>query len=216
MPTQMRHRPIARTGTTTIGIACHDGVVLAAERRATIGSMIASKRDVKVYRLDDRLGITTAGDVGDAQALVRYLQAELALHRVRTAAPISVKAAATFAANLLSQSRFFPYIVGLIIGGHDGSGPHLFALDLAGGLIEDKFTAEGSGAPVAYGVLEDSYQPDLTVEAGLDLAIRALHAAMERDAASGDGYLVAKVTARGYELVEDEEIKRRLAKLKLP
>lgn len=215
MPRQPTPWPITRTGTTTIGMVCEDGVILAAERRATIGSMIASKTDRKVYRLEEHLGITTAGDVGDAQTLVRYLQAEIALRQVRTYKRISVRAAATFASNLLARTRLFPYLVSLIIGGRDDSGPHIYALDLGGGLLEDKYAVDGTGAPVALGVLEDAYRPGLAIDAGLDVTLRALHAATERDIMSGDGYMIATIGPRGFELLEDAEITRRLTKLKL-
>ena len=63
------------TGTTTVGIVAKEGVVLAADRRATAGTMIAHKRTQKVYRLDQNLGLTTAGLVGDLQQLARYITA---------------------------------------------------------------------------------------------------------------------------------------------
>ena len=56
-------------GTTTVGIVFKDGVVLATERRATMGNMIASKKAKKVYQIADRIGMTTAGGVGDAQQI---------------------------------------------------------------------------------------------------------------------------------------------------
>ena len=64
-------------GTTTVGIVFKDGVVLATERRATMGNMIASKKAKKVYQIADRIGMTTAGGVGDAQQLARLMQARL-------------------------------------------------------------------------------------------------------------------------------------------
>ncbi|MFQ6010458.1 MAG: proteasome subunit beta, partial [Candidatus Aenigmatarchaeota archaeon] len=60
-----------KTGTTTVGLICKDGVVLAAEKKATIGYMIDSKVARKIYKLDDHIGMTIAGSVGDALSLVR-------------------------------------------------------------------------------------------------------------------------------------------------
>jgi 20S proteasome alpha/beta subunit len=65
-----------KTGTTTIGLVNKEGVVLASERRATMGNFIAHKDVQKVYMIDDNLGLTTAGLVGDAQLLARYVKAE--------------------------------------------------------------------------------------------------------------------------------------------
>jgi proteasome beta subunit len=64
-------------------------------------------------------------------------------------------------------------------------------------------------------VLEDHYQKDLSVSDGVDLAVRSLHAAMRRDSASGDGYTVATITSEGYTLLDEKEIQKRLAKMKL-
>src|SRR3972149_11467364 len=105
------------TGTTTVGLVCKDGVVLAAYRRATAGTLIAHKRTKKVYRLDENLGLTTAGLVGDLQVLARYITAEVELYKLKRGASMPVEACATLTANILSGSRYFPYWVQLVIGG---------------------------------------------------------------------------------------------------
>src|SRR5947199_9123530 len=90
------------TGTTTLGLVCKDGVVLAADRRATAGTLIAHKRTKKVYRLDDNLGLTTAGLVGDFQVLVRYITAEAELYKLNRDISMPVEACATPTATILS------------------------------------------------------------------------------------------------------------------
>src|SRR6266704_6733459 len=94
------------TGTTTLGLACKDGCVLAADRRATAGTMIAHKRTRKVYKIDDNLGLTTAGLVGDLQVLARYITAEVELYKLKRGISMPVEACATLTANILSGSRF--------------------------------------------------------------------------------------------------------------
>ncbi len=125
-------------GTTTIGIVCKDGVVLATERRATAGTMIANKSTNKLFKIDQNIGMTVAGLVGDAQVLGRYLRAEVSLYRLRRSAPLSTEGAATLLANILSGNRMFPYYAWLILGGVDGKGGHVFSVDPAGGSIEDR------------------------------------------------------------------------------
>ena len=83
------------TGTTTLGLACKDGTVLAADRRATAGTMIAHKHTRKVYKIDDNIGLTTAGLVGDLQVLARYITAEAELYKLKRNRAITVEAAAT-------------------------------------------------------------------------------------------------------------------------
>jgi len=202
------------TGTTTIGLVCREGVVLAADRRATAGTMIAHKRTKKVFRIDDNLGLTTAGLVGDLQQLARYITAEAELYKLKRGTRMPVEAAATLTANILAGRRFFPYYVQLIIGGVDRKGSHVFSLDLAGGSLEDKYVSTGSGSPYVYGVLEDHYKEDLGISEGADLAIRAVSAAMRRDAASGEGIDVATITSDGFVELGDKEVEKRKSALK--
>ena len=70
-------------GTTTVGLVFSDGVVLATEKRATMGYFIASKKAKKVYQISDRIGMTTAGGVGDAQQLARVMTVESSLYQIR-------------------------------------------------------------------------------------------------------------------------------------
>ncbi len=196
-------------GTTTVGLKCKDGVVFATERRATMGNLIAHKVADKIFKIDDHLGATIAGGVGDAQSLMKYIGAEVALYRLRNGARISVESAATLTANILHSSLFY---VQTLLGGVDDNGPALFSLDPAGGVIGDDMISTGSGSPFAYGVLEDRYNKDLDVEEGVEIAIRAIQSAMERDAFSGNGILVATVTEEGFKMLSEEEVKSKLRK----
>ena len=205
-----------KKGTTTVGIICKDGVVMATERRATAGSMIMHKKTQKLFKIDDNIGITVAGLVGDAQILVRLLTAEVALYKLKRNGPITIKAASTLMANILSGSRMYPYWVGLIIGGWDeDGGGHVYSLDAVGGSIPDKFVSVGSGSPFVYGVLEDYYHDGINTSEGVDLAIRSLVAAMKRDSASGDGIDIAIITSKEFKTLNDDDVRKRLTKLKL-
>ena len=203
------------TGTTTTGLVCKDGVVLAADRRATAGTLIAHKRTKKVYRLDDNIGLTTAGLVGDLQVLARYVTAEVELYKLKRGVSMPVEACATLTANILAGRRYFPYWVQLVIGGVDRSGGHVFSLDAAGGSLPDKYVSTGSGSPYVYGVLEDHYRDDMDVKEGIDLAIRAVTMAMRRDAASGEGIDVVGISRDGFKEVDDKEVEKRKAAMKL-
>ncbi len=205
-----------RTGTTTIGIVAKDGVVLATERRVTAGNMIQNKTAQKLFRIDQNIGITIAGYVGDAQVLTRYLRAEVSLYRLRRSAPLSAEGAATLLANILSGNRYYPYLAWMIVGGVDGKGGHMFSVDPAGGCIEDRFVSVGSGSPFAYGIVEEGYSRDLSTSDAVDLALRGLTAAMKRDSASGDGYLAHVITPKEYRELSEDEINKRLKTLKIP
>lgn len=193
-------------GTTTVGITCKDGVVLASDTRATMGTLVAHKFVKKSFMIDKHLGATVAGGVADAQALIRWVQSEARLYRMRKGEGISVEGIATLLGNIMFSHRYYPLIVQLIIGGVDRAGPKLYSLDPLGSSIEDKVISTGSGSPVAYGVLEDSFEEGITIDEGVKLAIRALRAAIKRDAMTGNGIDVIKITKEGFTKLSDKEI----------
>ena len=203
---------LKKTGTTILGLVCKDGVVMASERRATMGTLIAHKATKKLYKIDDHLALCTAGLVGDLQVLSRYLSAEANLYRLKRGMQMPVKSAATLMSNIMNQRKFYPYYVQLVLGGWDADGGHVFSLDAAGGAIPDKYTAGGSGSPYVFGVLEDLYKDDLSVDEGIDIAARALTAAMGRDSASGNGINMAVINEKEFKEISDEDIKKRLMK----
>ncbi|MBW6518094.1 MAG: archaeal proteasome endopeptidase complex subunit beta [ANME-2 cluster archaeon] len=199
-----------RKGTTTIGLVCSEGIVLASESRATMGFFIASKDAKKIYQIDDLVGMTTAGSVGDAQRLVKVMQVESKLYKMRRQESMTIKGIGSLLSNVLGGNRYFPYMVQLIVGGVDKTGPNLYSLDAMGGQLEETTAvATGSGSPIAYGVLEDRYKKDMSMDEGVDLAIRALHNVVKRDAASGNGVKVVKITSDSYVEVDDAVIEKK-------
>jgi proteasome beta subunit len=208
----MDEKDVTKTGTTTLGMVCKDGVVIATETRATMGTLIAHKKTKKLYKIDKHIALATAGLVGDLQVLARYLNAEANLYRLKRDIRIPVESAATLMSNILNQREFYPYFVQLILGGFDNTGGHIYSLDAAGGAIPDVYTAGGSGSPYVYGVLEDNYKEGISTEEGINIAIRAITAAKERDSASGGKINIAIITKDGFKEISDEEIHKRLQK----
>ena len=190
-------------GTTTVGITCEDGVVFASERRATMGNLVAHKVAEKIFKIDNHIAATIAGSVGDAQSIMKVISAEVSLYRLRNGKNISIEAAAAVSANILRSN---PAYIQTLIGGVDDTGASVYSLDAAGGMIKDTYISTGSGSIVAYGVLEDRYHEGLDVEEGLEVAVRAIKAAQERDTYSGNGFLVAQVTKDGYKMLDKEEV----------
>ena len=197
-------------GTTTVGITCTDGVVFASERRASMGNLVAHKVAEKIFKIDNHIAATIAGSVADAQSLMKIISAETALYRLRNGKDISLEAAAAVSSNILHSS---PAYVQTLIGGVDDTGASIYSLDAAGGMIKDTFISTGSGSTFAYGVLEDRFHEDITVEEAKELALRAIKAATERDTYSGNGFLVAQVTKDGYKMLEKEEVESIIEKI---
>ncbi len=185
------------TGATTVGIVCKDGVVLASEKRVTYGFSIMTKAGKKVFAINDRLGVAFAGLISDSQAVLRRISAETNLYELETHKPMSVKATAKILANLLYAQRTYPVYTETMVGGMDEEGSKLFVLDPLGSMIEDRYAALGTGGAIAIGIVESAYLPEMGVEEGKELAVKAVRAAIARDVASGDGVDVLVISKQG-------------------
>ena len=211
----MEEKNITKTGTTTVGIKCRDGIVLAADKRATMGNFIAAKNMDKIYQIDDFIGITIAGMVSDAQLLVKLIKAELRLKKVRTDRQVQVKEAVNLLAGMsyenIRKMSMVPGIVGFVVGGKDQHGFHLYNIDVAGGMTEeDEYTSDGSGSVFAYGVFETLYKKDMSIDEGIKLAVKAVNAAIQRDSASGSGFDVITITDKGFKRILTKEVNAKL------
>ncbi|MEM4384599.1 MAG: proteasome subunit beta, partial [Candidatus Caldarchaeum sp.] len=76
-------------------------------------------------------------------------------------------------------------------------GPHVFSSDMSGSMVAEDFVSSGSGSPVAYGVLESLYTPNLRLEEARSIAVKAVEAAMQRDPGSGNGVDVLAIPVKG-------------------
>ncbi len=185
--------------TTTVGLVVGDYVVLAADKRATAGTMVAHNRVKKIQKIDDHAAMTISGLVADAQYIVEQAKYISRKYSLEMGKPISIRGLASQISLILqAYLRMTPFIVQLIIGGYDTM-PHLYYVDLFGSLSEEKYMATGSGSPVAYGVLESGYREDLGLEEAKELAYRAVKAATERDSYSGEGVDVVVIGKNTYE-----------------
>jgi len=197
-----------KKGTTTVGIIAKDAVVIAAEQKSTLGYMVDSKEAQKIYKLDDHIGLTIAGSVGDALAMIRLLKAQFKLYKLERG-PITLKAAATLLSNILHGSKYFPYINQFILAGYD-TRPGLYSFDPLGGFdVKDKYYSTGSGSPFAYGVLEAEFKENMSNEEAISLIIKAIKAAIERDIGSGGKKIqVAVIDKNGFKELTPQELKK--------
>jgi proteasome beta subunit len=202
---------LALKGTTTIGVVCKDGVILASDTRVTMGFYVAHKHGKKVYQIDEHLAMTVAGSLADAQMAVNVLTANARLYRVNLGRPLPVASAARFLANLLFSARYVPLMAQVLVGGVDATGPHVFSIDPFGSLTEEKYVSTGSGSPVAYGILEDKFREGAALKEMLPVIVKAVNASMKRDAASGDSFNVAVIDDKGYRDLTEKEKKQLLA-----
>lgn len=184
-------------GATTVGIKCSNGVILASERRMSYGGYILSKRIKKVFKITDKLAVAFAGLFADMQALARFLKAEVNFYELTANKPMNVKSVAKILSIILYSQKYMPYMSETLVGGIDDEGSHLFILDPLGSVIEDDYAAVGTGAPIAIGIIESLYREEINLDDGKKLAYQAVKAAIERDAASGDGIDLVAVSEKG-------------------
>jgi proteasome beta subunit len=218
-----RH-PTPPTGTTVIALTYADGLVMAGDRRATIGTQIASREIEKVYPADSHCAIGVAGTAGLAIELVRLFQLELEHFEKIEGRALSLDGKANRLATLVRGSLKLA-MQGLaavpVLGGWDQAAarPRLFSYDVTGGRYEEReFYAVGSGAVFARGSLKKLWSPALGADAGVEVALTALIDASDDDAATAGPDVgraiwpvVARVDAAGYQRIPDPELARAVA-----
>ncbi len=175
--------------TTIVGIKTKDGIVLGSDKRASKGFFIGSKIVQKIAKIDDTIAVAIAGQLSDAEYIIKVAKAERRLMELRRGFPLTVKESTRLIANLAYSGlrNYQPYYVELLVAGVDQHGAHVYVADMSGGITEEDFASSGSGSPIAYGVLESLYNKEILNEQAKEIASRAVAAAMERDPGSGNG-----------------------------
>lgn len=207
----MEDTKYVKTGTTTVGIVCKDGIVMAADNRATAGHMIVDNDIQKVQQITDNLVITFAGTASEALMLSRVLKSELKLKKIRNQMEVSVKEAANLMSRMvystIRRPSMIPGVAHIIMGGKDESGYYLYDIFPDGTLSPcPQYIASGSGSPFVFGVLENKYKKDITVAEGIELVQECITASMARDSASGNGIDVITITEEGTKQVADKKV----------
>jgi len=198
-----------RKGTTTIGIKASDGVVLAADRRATSGYTVANKHVKKIVEITDYCAMTIAGTVGEAFNLVDKLRSETSLFEIRNNAKMSVKAIANYASLFINSRKFNVLPIQVIIGGYDSS-PQLFMVDFFGSLSSEEYVATGSGMHAALGSALHRLKSNLTLSEAIPIAIKSVLAAIEWDAATGEGVDLVYIDREGVKRLSEVETAKYL------
>ncbi|MEK6974721.1 MAG: proteasome subunit beta [Candidatus Thermoplasmatota archaeon] len=176
--------------TTTVGIKTADGIVLATDRRATMGYYVADKDVVKIEPLDEDSAITIAGSVSQAQSYAHMLRLNLEYTKARRGWALSPQELAKLAAHSIQRAGG---IYGqFILATRNPAGTHLWDVGGDGSLIVKKdYTVTGSGTGPAIGVLESAdWSKVKNLKDAVDLAMRAVRASTQRDVASGNGLIV--------------------------
>ncbi len=206
-------------GTTIVALTFDGGVVMAGDRRATMGSMIASRHIEKVFPADEYSAVGIAGTAGLAIELVRLFQLELEHYEKIEGSLLSLDGKANRLATMI-RGNLGLAMQGLAVvplfGGYDldrGVG-RIFSYDVTGGRYEEhEHHAVGSGSVFARGSLKKRWRPAMDADAAVRVAVEALVDAADDDSATGGPDrvrriwpVVATVTESGYLRVADDDL----------
>lgn len=186
-----------KTGTTTVGLVAGDEVVVATDRQTSFGHLVSSKSTVKIDKVHPRGVITTCGISAHAQRVSEKIEAQNSLFEARRGRNMTISQLAKAVSKMLER-RFL--LVRPIVAGVDSEGGHVLALDSIGSISSDPFKATGSGTTMAYGVLEDQYYEDISVEEAKEVASSAVISATERDVSSGGGLVLSTISTDGVDI----------------
>lgn len=197
-------------GTTTVGLVCSDGVILATDTRVTAGGFVAHKRGKKLLQVDENIAVTISGGVADAQNVIDSLKYYARSYRIEKGVPLPVRSAARIVSNILFSSRYYPFIASVLVGGYDRDGGAIYNLDFFGSILPEKVSATGSGSPVALGVLEAEYHEGMSVAKAIPVAANAIIAAMRRNVFTGDHFDIAVIDKSGFREVSEQDKQKLL------
>ncbi|MFI6402312.1 proteasome subunit beta [Streptomyces sp. NPDC050548] len=208
-------------GTTVLALTYRDGVLIAGDRRATMGNVIAQRDLEKVHPADDYAAVAFAGTVGLAVDMVKLYQVELTHFEKIEGIPMTLNAKATRLAGLIRQNlgqamqglAVVPLLVGYDPAAPEGAKGRIFTFDVVGGTYEKPdFHAEGSGSPYARGALKKLFHQGMSRRDAALTALQALYDAADDDSATGGPDInrrifpiVSVITEDGFERLPEPE-----------
>jgi 20S proteasome subunit beta 5 len=163
-----------------------------------MGNYIASGTVQKVIEMNKYLLGTMAGGAADCSYWERRLGMQCRLYELRNGRRITVAAASKMLANTMKSYRGYGLSMGTMVAGWDDTGPQLYYVDDDGTRLKGKMFSVGSGSTYAYGILDNYWREDMTLEEAIDLGKRAIYHATHRDAASGGINNLYHVTKDGW------------------
>ena len=212
-------REAVKRGTPSVGIRTADGVVLAADRHAR-APLIERDSIEKIHEIDDHVGVASAGHVADARQLIDVARRQAQVNRLRYDEPASVEALTKEVTDYIQQytqtGGARPFGVALLVAGIENGEPRLFETDPSGTPYEWQAVAIGGSREDIQTFLEDEYKEEMDLEAGIELALRAL-ASINEDGLDATGVDIATIDVESEEFstLPEDEVTDRLAEFEL-
>lgn len=219
--------PPVTHATTICAIRYAEGVVMAGDRRATAGNVIAHRTMDKIYPADRYSGVAIAGAAGAAMDMVKLFQLQLEHYEKLEGVVLSFEGKANFLAQMVRQNLPAAMQMGLVVvplfAGYDlrRKRGRIFTFDFTGGRYEEtEYQAEGSGGRDARTTIKLGWRDNLSRAETIDLAISALYEAADEDSATGGPDpirgiypLVATISDAGFQEVGEDEVAERFTAL---
>ncbi|PXF45682.1 Proteasome subunit beta type-5 [Gracilariopsis chorda] len=193
-------------GTTTLAFAFQGGIIVAVDSRASMGQYVGSGTVKKIIEINPYLLGTMAGGAADCSFWERDLGRRCRLYELRNKERISVAAASKLLANTVYYYRGMGLSMGTMICGWDKTGPNIFYVDSDGTRFKGHIFSVGSGSTFAYGVLDQGYSYDMSVEDAIKLGQKSIYHATHRDAASGGVINCYHVKEDGWVKISSEDM----------
>ena len=193
-----------RQGSTTIGLACSDGVLLVADKRI-VDSLVVPESVEKIWQIDDHIGGAASGILSDARVLIERAQLKAQQHRVTYDSEIDtltiVKDICDLKQICTQSGGLRPFGVSILIGGIDNGDVKLYETDPTGIFFQYRATAIGEGEVEVEDILHKEYKPEMAIEDGLKLSLKALKKVL------GDNFNVGRIDA-AYITKTEKKLKR--------
>jgi proteasome alpha subunit len=212
-------REAVKRGTASIGVRTPEGVVLAADKRSRSPLMEPTSVE-KIHKADDHVGIASAGHVADARQLIDFARRQAQINHLRYGEPIGIETLTKEITDHIQQYTQVggarPFGVALLIAGVESGEPRLYETDPSGTPYEWKAVSIGANRGDLQEYLEEQYTDELSLDQGVELALRAI-ASTNEDELAPEGVDVAKVPAEDATFVQlsNDHIESHLAELDL-
>lgn len=205
---------IVDQGTTGIGILYKEGVLLAADKSVP-SKLIKPASIEKIFRVDENIGVLSAGLVGDARRLVRISRRQAQDNKMVYSEPIQVEVMAKEIAETKQSFTQYgglrPFGVAFVIGGYDEKGPTIFQTEPSGALAEYSAVAVGRNKDKAIKILESDFKENLSLEKAMLLSYKALKKSLpEKEKMTLERLEFALIDSNGFRFLSDIEVKKVL------
>ncbi|VVB74949.1 Proteasome subunit alpha [uncultured archaeon] len=202
---------IVEQGSTGVGVVYADGIVLAADKSIS-SKMIIPESIEKIFKIDNNIGVVSAGLVGDARRLVGIARRQAQDNKMVFSENIQVE---TMAKEIAETKQAFtqygglrPFGVAFIIGGFDEKGPKLFETEPSGALAEYKAVAVGRNKDKAMEVFEKEFKEGISLSDAVVMAYKSIEKSMpEKEKISASRVEFVVIDKEGFRHLSDREFK---------